>query len=510
MNDVLLEVRNLSKVFPGTVALEDVNIQFRRAEIHGIIGKNGAGKSTLLNILSGILPPSSGQIVIRGNEFARLTTAKAKKEGITIVTQKPEVVPDFTVVQNLFLPQFVRNRFGFLNWKRMREETERIFAEAGLNIDVKRRMRDLSLDEEQIFLLLKAFGVDRKEFILLDEVTTSFSRKEQEFFFKLIEDQKSKGNLIIFISHRLDEMMRICDRVTVLRDGKAIGTLDRSALSKDLLASMIVGDKSEKPLKNVASGAAVGSAISSTALSKKRLLSVRGFCRAGYFENVSFDLHEGEIVGLAGLVGSGRTELLRAIQGIETAEQGSLVLHNGKVTRFTSSRAAINGGIVYLTENRDEDGLINIHSVKSNLSLSFLISVARQALIKKKAEKKVANELVQTFEILASSLDEEVQNLSGGNRQKVMLGRIASTKAKVLLLDEPTKGIDISAKQSVLRSIKNSLTKDAGVIITSPGLEDLLEVCDRILILVGGTIQQEFKREEFDELTLYRAIQGFK
>lgn len=506
MEEVLLEVRNLSKVFPGTVALDNVNIQFRRAEIHGIIGKNGAGKSTLLNILSGILPPSSGHIVIRGHEHARLTTAKAKKEGITIVTQKPEVVPDFTVLQNLFLPQFPRGRFGFLDWKRMRAETERIFAESGLSIDPKRRMRDLSLDEEQIFLLLKAFGVDKKEFILLDEVTTSFSKKEQEFFFRLIEDQKRKGNLIIFISHRLDEMMRICDRVTVLRDGKAVGTLERTALSKEVLASMIVGDKGEKPLKPEAVRA--GSAEAPSPAAAKRLLSVRGFSRAGFFEDVSFDVHEGEIVGLAGLVGSGRTELLRAIQGLEPAERGTLVFPDGRQARFTNSRAAINSGIVYLTENRDEDGLINNHNVKKNLTLSYLFSVARQAWIRKKEEEQVAAQLVESLEIVTSSLEEEVQNLSGGNRQKVMLGRVASTNAKVFLLDEPTKGIDISAKRSVLKSIRNSLSRSAGVVITSPGLEDLLEVCDRILVLFGGTIQKQFRRDEFDELEIFRAMQG--
>jgi len=387
MGEVLLEVRNLTKVFPGTVALEDVNIQFNRGEIHGIIGKNGAGKSTLLNILSGILAPSSGQIIVRGIEHARLNTAKAKREGITIVTQKPEVVPDFTVVQNLFLPRFIRGKLGFLDWKRMREETDRIFAEAGLRIDCKRRMRDLSLDEEQVFLLLKAFGVDKKEFILLDEVTTSFSRKEQEFFYQLIEDQKRKGNLIIFISHRLDEMMRICDRVTVLRDGKAIGTLEKAALSKEVLARMIVGGKGEKPEKEETFSEA-GAAASAPA--KKLVLGVRGFSRAGYFQDVSFDVHEGEIVGLAGLVGSGRTELLRAIQGIDPAEQGTLILHNGRRARFTSSRAAIHSGIVYLTENRDEDGLINNHSVRKNLTLSYLLSVAKRAWIRKSEEEKTA------------------------------------------------------------------------------------------------------------------------
>jgi ABC-type sugar transport system ATPase subunit len=505
MGEVLLEVRNLTKVFPGTVALEDVNIQFKRGEIHGIIGKNGAGKSTLLNILSGILAPSSGQIIVRGIEHARLNTAKAKREGITIVTQKPEVVPDFTVVQNLFLPRFIRGKLGFLDWKKMREETERIFAEAGLQIDSKRRMRDLSLDEEQVFLLLKAFGVDKKEFILLDEVTTSFSRKEQEFFYQLIEDQKRKGNLIIFISHRLDEMMRICDRVTVLRDGKAIGTLEKDALSKEVLARMIVGDKGEKPEKEDTFPEA-GAAASAPA--KKLVLGVRGFSRAGYFQDVSFDVHEGEIVGLAGLVGSGRTELLRAIQGIDPAEQGTLILHNGRRARFTSSRAAIHSGIVYLTENRDEDGLINNHSVRKNLTLSYLLSVAKRAWIRKSEEERTASRLVQTLEILTSSLDEDVQNLSGGNRQKVLLGRVASTSAKVLLLDEPTKGIDISAKRSVLGSIRNNLSRAAGIILTSPGLEDLLEVCDRILVLVDGRIQSQYNRAEYDELVIYRAVQG--
>jgi ABC-type sugar transport system ATPase subunit len=389
----------------------------------------------------------------------------------------------------------------------MSVEAERIFREAGLRIDVKRKMRDLSLDEEQVFLLLKAFSVDKKEFVLLDEVTTSFSRKEQEFFFRLIADQKSKGKLIIFISHRLDEILQVCDRVTVLRDGRVAGTVERRELDRQVLSSMVVGTKDEASTGGRTGMPEVAPA-GGTSGDSATVLSVRGFCLGGGFEDVSFQLRAGEILGLAGLVGSGRSELLRAIAGILPPEAGTLELSGHEVGPFRSPSQAIRCGVVYLTENRDEDGLVNIHSVMHNLTLSYLIAISRGMLIDRANVRRTAEGLVASLEIVASSLEEEVQNLSGGNRQKVLLGRVASTRAKVLLLDEPTKGIDISAKRSILKSIRNDLSRHSGIIMTSPGLEEILEVSDRILVLHEGRVTREFARNEFDELAVYRAIQG--
>ena len=457
-NSTVLEVQELTKVYPGTIALENVTIKFKRGEVHGIIGKNGAGKSTLVNILSGILSPSAGKIVINGREFARLTTGRAKKEGITIVTQKPEIVPDFNLVQNMFLPQYLETRTKLLKWKSMYSKAKQIFDQADFDIDLTRKMSDLSLDEEQVFLLLKAFYVDRQDLVLLDEVTTSFSSREQEYFFKLIEEQKKRGKSIIFISHRLDEILAICDRITVLRDGKVVDSIERIEANAGKLASMVVGEISYQ--QEIEPGAYERQKEQIEIKPGKVVLSIEGFNRPGVLKNISFTLKKGEILGIAGLLGSGRTEILKAISGIEPIEEGRVVLEGGGKQRFTKSWDALKSGIVYLTEDRDEEGLISIMSVRKNLTLSFLVRLAKNIIVNKRNEKSLVEKLIDNFEILTSTPEEEVENLSGGNRQKVLCGRVGSTKALVLLLDEPTKGIDVAAKASVLKIIKEKIQLD--------------------------------------------------
>lgn len=304
----------------------------------------------------------------------------------------------------------------------------------------------------------------------------------------------------------MDEIIHICDKVTVLRDGKVAGTLEEDEINKNTLSKMIVGKSETENEIDKENEGLISNDISLS--NRKKILAVNNFSLRGSFYNISFHLYQNEILGIAGLVGSGRTEILRAMAGIMPPEEGDMTMDGGKHLRFNNSWDAIKNGIVYLTENRDEDGIINNHSVKNNLSLSYLVSVLKGIIIGKEEEKELAGQLVKALHISTSSLDEEVQNLSGGNRQKVLLGRISSTRSKVLLLDEPTKGIDISAKRSILETIRNKLSKDTGVIFTSPGIDDMIEVCDRILILVEGRICGEFIRKEFDELEIYRAIQG--
>lgn len=510
-NDIILEVRSLSKVFSGTIALEDVNIKFKRGEVHGIVGKNGAGKSTLMNILSGIILPSNGKIIIKekDKEFKFLTPERAKKEGIIIVTQKPEIVPEFNLVQNLFLPQYKETKIKTIKWKEMYSEAKKVFEQAGFNLDLTRKMSDLTLSEQQIFLILKVFYVDNQDIVILDEVTSSFSKKEQDFFFKLIEEQKKSGKSIIFISHRIDEILMICDRVTIMRDGKVVETAERSALNKEEICSMIVGIDNYDQTREI-------NKFSPMQRRKKdvenrqggEVLVIEGLTKEGYFWDINLTLKRGEILGLAGLVGSGRTEILKAISGIEPTEKGGIILEGLEKRKFINSWDAIQSGIVYLTENRDEDGLINSLSVLKNLTLSYLVRLSKDFVIKAKEEKKLVNELIDRFKIDTISPEEEVQNLSGGNRQKVLFGRVASTKAKVFLLDETTKGIDIAAKVSILREIRERLCLSAGVMVTAPGMDDLLVICDRILVLFEGRITCEFKREEFNELEIYKAVQG--
>jgi ABC-type sugar transport system ATPase subunit len=512
-NNIILEIQSLSKIYPGTVALNNTNIKFRCSETHGIIGKNGAGKSTLVNILAGIISPSIGKIIINNKEFRSLTPEVAKSEGITIVTQKPEVIMDFTVIQNLFLPQYKETKIKILKWKEMFTEAKNIFSNIGLNIDLNQKMGDLSLSEQQIVLIIKAFYFDKKDIIILDEVSSSFSIKEQDFFFNIVKKQKAKGKLIIFISHRIDEVLKICDRVTVIRDAMVVETIKKSDLNEEKLCFMIVGGRTNGSKKNVREGSFsyIKENLNEKLQTKSRetILSIEGLSRKEFFENINFNLKKNEILGLAGLVGSGRTEILRAISGIEPAENGWVILENVEKYRFSRSWDSLKKGIVYLTENRDEDGLINVLSVKENLTLSYFIRmIGKRFFINKREEKKLITELINDFEIKINSYEEVVQNLSGGNRQKVLFGRISSTKARVFLLDEPTKGIDIATKLSILKIIKNKINQSAGVIITSPGVEELLLVCDRILVLFKGKITYEFKRKDFDEFKIYSAMQG--
>jgi len=510
-NDIILEVRSLSKVFSGTIALENVSVKFRRGEVHGIVVKNGAGKSTLVNILSGIIHPSNGKIIFNANEkeFLFLTPEKAKKEGIIIVTQKPEVIPDFNLVQNLFLPQYKETKIKTIKWKEMFSKAKEVFENAGFDIDLTRKMSDLTLSEQQIVLILKAFYIDNQNIVLLDEVTNSFSKKEQDFFFKLMNEQKKSGKSIIFISHRINEVLSICDRITVMRDGKVVSTAKRSSLNKEEICSIIVGKENYYQLYKANTSFPIQKDRNSAQNKQEStVLAVEELTREGFFKEINFTLKMGEILGLAGLVGSGRTEILKAISGIEPAEKGWMVLEGAAKKKYLNSWDAIQSGIVYLTENRDEDGLVNILSVRKNLTLSYLVSLAKDFLIKGTKEKNLSQELIHRFEVLTASPEEKVQSLSGGNRQKVLFARVASTKAKVFLLDEPTKGIDIASKEVILRVIRERLSVSAGVIVTSPGIDDLLSLCDRILILFEGKITCEFKREEFNELEIYQAVQG--
>lgn len=498
---IALRLRDISKIYPGTVALHKVSMEVFEGEVHGIIGKNGAGKSTLVEIIAGVIPPTGGEIFIGAQNFEALSRIGAKRKKIAFVPQEPQVILDFSVAENLFISEY-QSRGRLINWPALYAKAERIMEKAGLHMNVRAKAGDLSISEQQLLLVLKACYVEDARIIILDEASASLSQKDEELLYKIIQERKKQGNTILFISHRTDELLRVCDRVTVLRDGRSIAAIACSDLDRDKLSALIVGEETVKP-----QAAGSGGLVSAVPGGDTVLLGVDQLTRAGVYQNISFKLRKGEILGLAGLRGSGRTEILKGIMGIEPAD-GGLVSIKGVPRRYTNPSQALKEGMVYLPEDREKEGLIKILSVRENLILNSLNRITKGLLVNRKREKELVENLVDNLDIKITSPQQEVSQLSGGNKQKVVVGKISATEPLVFLLDEPTKGVDISAKQSILSIIKAELCKNAGVVITSPGLEDLINICDRILAIYKGKITAEFSRGELREGDLYLAIQG--
>ena len=500
----MLELRNITKIYSGTVALSNVSIKLSKGEVQGIIGKNGAGKTTLVGIMSGIIQPTEGKIILNNNTYKSLSRQRARREGIGIVTQEAEVIPDWTVAENLFMPDFVCSwDRQTIKWNEMYAQAELILNKNNVLIGAHEKVKDLTIGEQQLLLIMKACYVEDARIIILDEVTTALSKTEEEHLYHIIDEQKKLGKTIIFISHRMDEVLRICDSVTVIKDGTVIATERREDLDDEKLSAFIVGTaKSAHP------SPVDGTDQKNGREHREKLLSIEGLSRKGLFEDITFSLYRGEVIGFAGLRGSGRTEIFRAIAGLEPADDGSISVGDNGKHKFKSPDQAIRKGIVYLTENRDKDGIIDILSVKSNLTLSALRSISKAGFIHKKKEAGLSKRLMDLLSIHTPSYNEMVRNLSGGNRQKVMLGKIIAVEPLVYLLDEPTKGIDISAKRDILEFVRRELTKTSGIILTLPEIPSLIEVSDIIFALYKRKIVARFVRSEFNEAAIYNAIQG--
>lgn len=513
----LLRLDRVTKLYPGTIALYQASLSLERGEVHGIIGKNGAGKTTLVKIISGIEAPTAGSITVRGRAHRAWARAEARANGIAIVTQEPQIVPDFTVAENLFTPQYPCSPLKRIRWRELRERAGRILREAGLGVNPLAKGSDLSLSEQQLVLVAKAFFVDPADIVLLDEVTASLSEKDERLLYRLIERQKAQGKAIIYITHRMAEILRVCDRVSVLRDGRTVATERVADLDEERLSAYITGAGSGRPARRGQAGpsarggapAAPGGDGSSPPRGPRPLLEVEGLSLAGRYRGISFELRAREILGLAGLRGSGRTELLKSLAGALQPDAGRILLE-GRPVRWPGPAAALRCGLVYLPEDRDREGLVEGHSVRLNLSLSSLGALRRGPFLDRRREAERTAGLVRALSIDTPSAEQEVRYLSGGNKQKVVVGRILAARPRVFLLDEPTKGIDIAAKRGILEMTRTTLRREAGVILTSPGLEDLLEVCDRILVLHQGRIAAAFRRGEFDESRIYIAMQGIQ
>lgn len=481
-----IEFEHVGKTFPGQKALDDVSFSIRKGEIHAIIGENGAGKSTLLNILHGVFPATTGEIRIDGKAVKFAQIADAIDAGIAKVHQEIVSIPDMTVAENLFMGK-EPGRYGIIDKKKMNQDTETLLKRLNCNIQPTDRMGDLSTGQKQMVSIAKALEVNATV-ISFDEPTASLSDKEVETLFGIIHDLKEKGITILYISHKMNEIFQMCDRATVLRDGKYIKTIEMAKTTRDEVIQAMVGRDISLFAKRTMPCQKKGT---------EPVLRVDGLC-SDLFNQISFDLYAGEILGFFGLVGAGRTEVMRAIFGADPYTKGSVIL-NGKEIHCKSPHEAIELGIALISENRKEEGILPNFDNKDNISLASLKKYMSGIVINDNKKKQNALEKGKQVGLKPNDPAFMTVSLSGGNAQKVILARWMSTDATVMIFDEPTKGIDIGAKADIYLLMEKMAEQGVAIIMVSSELTEVMGMSDRIIVMRDGEITGELAKEEFSE-----------
>lgn len=485
--DSAVEMRNICKAFPGVVALDSVSFSATRGEVHCLVGENGAGKSTLMKVLFGVYQPDSGDIFIDGRKVKIRDPHAASELGISIVHQERKLVPSLTALENIALGRLPRmpGLRSLVDWKAARRNAASLFQRLGVDIAPDAIVGELSASHQQLVEIAKAISCGAKVMVL-DEASASLTAGEIENLFKIIRNLKEEGVTFIYISHRLEEIFEIGDRATVLRDGRLVGVVDVKEVDRRTIVKMMVGRELGKqfPARTKAAG--------------DEVLRVEGLRAGKMVKDASFSLHEGEILGLAGLVGSGRSETACLIAGAGRPERGSIVLR-GKKVRFNRPADAIRHGIGFLTEDRKGNGLILPHSVSDNLTLACIRQFARFGVIRRKPVGQLVDRLIKRLSIKVTNPSVEVQLLSGGNQQKVVLGKWLATQSKILILDEPTKGIDVGAKEEFYKIINDLASQGAAILLISSELPEVLGMSDRILVMYEGKVVGELSRDQATE-----------
>ncbi len=476
----LLQVHDLSKAFPGVQALDRVRLDIEPGKVHAVIGENGAGKSTLMNVLIGLHQPDDGELRFKGRTITIQNPHEALKLGISMIHQELMPLQDMTVAENIFLGREPASRWmGWLDRTTMNRDAGELLRKLDVPLSPQRRMRGLSLAEMQTVEIAKALAY-QADLIIMDEPTSAISDREVERLFSAIRDLKKQGVAVVYISHKLDEIFEICDTVTVLRDGQYIGTYDIGELNIDRMISLMVGRELEE--------------IFPTGDSRRDdvVLSVSGLTRIGKFKDVSFEARRGEILGIAGLMGAGRTEVLSAIYGLEPFDSGEISVQ-GNPVRINHPSEAIRNGLAMVTEDRKEYGLVLNMAVKHNVTLTILRKICRGGFIDRAEEDRTADRSIRDLSIKISNRNQTAASLSGGNQQKIVLAKALLTEPEILLLDEPTRGIDINAKAEVYKLIAQLAEAGKAVVLVSSELQELLSLSDRILVMREGEITAEFE-----------------
>jgi ribose transport system ATP-binding protein len=477
----MLEMKGINKSFPGVQALDDVNFAVRRGEVHALVGGNGAGKSTLMKILAGAIEPDRGQITVRGETVGITNPETARKLGIAIIYQELNLVPTLNAVENVFLGCEIRKKGGLLDITAMTKATQELFKRLELDVSLKVPVGSLSVAQQQMIEIAKALHLNA-EILVMDEPTAALTDHDINTLFDIVLRLKEKGVTIIYISHRLEEIYRICDRVTVMRDGKIIGTRDTDKLSQQELIRMMINRNLTQVFPE--SSRTIG----------KEVLRVENLTRKGVLNNINLTVCAGEVVGIAGLVGSGRTELVRAIYGADPVDSGAVYI-NGEKVSIKSPHCAVRCGVGFVPEDRKEQGVILRMAVKDNMTLACLPMIARSGVLSDQRERRQAQQLAEKLKVKTSGLSQLVGNLSGGNQQKVALAKWLATNAGLLIFDEPTRGIDVGAKTEIYSFLRELAREGLAVIMVSSDLLEILGLSDRIYVMYNGTIAGEVPGE---------------
>ena len=481
MSEIILEMRNIRKTFPGVVALADVSFTVNKGEIHALVGENGAGKSTLMKILNGVYQADSGQIIWKGKTVDIKNTVEAEKLGIGLIFQEFNLVNSLTVAENLFLNKLKPSGGKLIRWKELNKKAQDFLDQFHFHFKATDKIENLSASQKQMVEIAKVL-YKKPELIVMDEPTSSLTTGETDKLFQIMLDLKQGGTTIVFITHKMDEIFRMCDTATVLRDGNVIETRKTSEFTRDQIVERMVGRSvdMEYPKRNCRIGETV--------------LKLDHLSRKGIVENISFELHRGEILGLAGLVGSGRTEIAEAIFGAEHYDGGILEINGRKVVISSTADGKANG-IGLLTEDRKESGLVLSYDIVRNITITNLKKIKTGFMLDQKKEKRMAEEMTKSLNVKTPSLSQIVRNLSGGNQQKVVFAKWLFSDVDILILDEPTRGIDVGAKYEIYCLMNQLVESGKAIIMISSELPEVLGMSDRLVVLSGGEMVGELDRE---------------
>lgn len=487
MPEHILEARGISKQFPGTLALNDVSVSFGAGAVHAVLGKNGSGKSTLMKIFSGVHTATSGEIYLDGKLLEYNSVEQALRNGIATVYQELSVIRDLTVAENLMIGKLPMKNAISIDWPAVHRKAEETISRLNVEIDSNAYVRDLTIGQQQLVEIAKAMSAN-PSVLILDEPTSALSDAECDKLFAVMEDLKAQGIIILFITHRLQEVFKVADTVTVLRDGNFIGTEKVKNLNASALINMMFGEVEHTQR-------------SESYATDEVVLSVRGISNHK-LKNVSFELHKGEILGLAGMLGSGRTEILRAVYGLDRIHAGTVTIAGKAVEKPTPFKMK-RKGLGFTSENRKDEGLCLRLSIGENLLLANYENISPKGIIDKKLERQFITRQIDGLSIKVADESLLASSLSGGNQQKLVVGNWLNTKPQVLLMDEPSRGIDVNAKQQIFQVVYDEAKKGVATIMISSELEELLEVCDRILIIRDGSVKEERKASELTIEQIY-------
>lgn len=500
-NNMILNMEGISKSFPGVKALSNVDFNLKKGEIHALMGENGAGKSTLIKVLTGVYEIDEGSINLNGNEIKITSTRDAQKHGISTVYQEINLCTNLTVAENIYIGRQPM-KAGSISWSEMNKNAEKLLSERlNLNIDVKRLLSSYSVAIQQMIAIARAVDISRG-ILILDEPTSSLDNNEAERLFDVMRKLKSEGMSIIFVTHFLDQVYEISDRITVLRNGHMEGSYDTDKLSRLELVSKMIG-------KNIDDVKAISNSDQKIKkeVAGEILVSAEEYGRVGTIEHINLNIKKGEVLGLAGLLGSGRSEIAKVIFGIDKADHGTIKI-KGKSFTYVYPKKAIEEGFGFCPEDRKVEGIVGALTIRENIVLALQAKRGVFKYISMKQQQEIAQKYIDLLGIKTPSMEQRIDNLSGGNQQKVILARWLATNPELLILDEPTRGIDIGAKSEIMKLVNDLASEGVTIIFISSELSEIVKCCDRIIILRDRKIIGELKGEELEETNIMTTIAG--